>query len=466
MAIVPYLKPCVASVTAWWKSKRQTGYMWRLTRTSSIWRLTRMYTALLMLVVGILLWVLYQLSIGQLSRSQDQQLGLLIQQQSLLAKELNAQDFISQFLLQAEQSRQFVLAFDNGQTTYGRLDAIPKRLAQCPALKRFPVYNYNKIRLYSGCVQALEGGRLMVASDDEALFDLREHFIQASIVALSLALVLGIVTGWFFSAQVLRRVNSINRIAQQVEAGELSARVALSSRNDEFDHMATHINKMLAQVEHSFDAIAGVTDAIAHDLRTPLGRLRLRLEQALLDSEQQAVSPEQLGSMLQELDGILATFSSMLELTRLEHQQQSSFSGVELEQIAEDAVELIHPLCAERQQTVSLHVEQACYLKGDATLLFRAVYNLLENASKYAGEKAQIQLSVKANGFAVSDNGPGIPEAELDKVFQRLYRLESSRNSPGYGLGLPLVRAIVRLHGGEIKLQNQQPGLLVVVKLT
>lgn len=463
MAIVPYLKPYVASVTAWWKNKRQTGYMWRLTRNSSIWRLTRMYTALLMLVVGILLWVLYQLSIGQLSRSQTQQLDQLVQQQTLLADELSPQDFINQFLLQAEQSRQFVLAYDDGSNTYGRLDTIPKRLAQCPALARFPVYNYNKIRLYSGCVQTLDSGRLMVASDDEALFDLREHFIQASIIALSLALALGLVTGWFFSAQVLRRVNGINQIAQQVEAGELSARVALSPRNDEFDHMATHINKMLAQVEHSFDAIAGVTDAIAHDLRTPLGRLRLRLEQALLDSEQQAVSPEQLASMLQELDGILATFSSMLELTRLEHQQQSNFSQLQLENIAEDAVELIQPLCAERQQDISLKLEQPCKLQGDATLSFRAIYNLLENASKYAGEQAQIQLTIKANGFELSDTGPGIPEAELDKVFQRLYRLESSRNSPGYGLGLPLVRAIVRLHGGEIKLLNQQSGLQVIV---
>ncbi len=439
-----------------WRSKNH--------QTSSIWRLTRLYTGLLMLVAGISLWVLYQLSVGQLSRSQSHQLSQLVQQQKLLAAELTPQDFISQLRLQAEQSRQFILVYSDVNATYGRLASIPKRAKTCPQLTRFPIYNYNEIRLYSGCVTRLNDGHLLVATDDEALFDLRELFIQASMVALVLALALGLITGWFFSAQVLRRVNSFNHIAQQVEAGELSARVPTSQRNDEFDHMAKHINKMLVQVEHSFHAIAGVTDAIAHDLRTPLSRLRLRLEQALLDIEHQHVSDERLSEMLAELDQILITFTAMLELTRLEqHQQKSSFKTVELASVAEDAIELIQPFCHERQQRLQLTTLQPCTINGDATLLFRAIYNLLENASKYAGKQASIELIVTQGGFTLSDTGPGIPEAETDKVFQRLYRLESSRNSPGYGLGLPLVRAIIRIHGGEIKLENNQPGLRVVV---
>ncbi|WP_137672530.1 HAMP domain-containing sensor histidine kinase [Agarivorans sp. Toyoura001] len=455
MAITHYLKPYVAWVTGWWRNNHQA---------SSVWRLTRLYTGLLMLVVGILLWVLYQLSVGQLGRSQTLQLNQLQQQQQVLAEELSQADFIRQFEQQAEQSRQFIMAYSDNHTTYGRLATIPKRVTACPQIARFPVYNYNEIRLFSGCVQSLNNGRLLVATDDEALFDLREQFIQASVAALALALALGLITGWFFSAQVLRRVNSINEIALKVEAGELSARVPLSKRNDEFDHMATHINKMLLQVEHSFDAITGVTDAIAHDLRTPLGRLRLRLEQAQLDAKKQHVTSEQLSSMLAELDGILATFTAMLELTRLEQQQQkANFKQLDLANIAEDAIELIQPLAQQRNQVLNVEIKQACKLLGDATLLFRAIYNLLENASKYAGEQSQIKLTVNATGFSLSDNGPGIPESETDKVFQRLYRLESSRNSPGYGLGLPLVRAIIRLHEGEVKLQSNQPGLTVLV---
>ncbi|UPW18791.1 HAMP domain-containing histidine kinase [Agarivorans sp. TSD2052] len=455
MVLAHYLKPYVAWVTGWWRNNH---------RASSVWRLTRLYTGLLMLVVGILLWVLYQLSVGQLGRSQSQQLSQLVQQQQLLAEELNQQDFISQFTLQAKQSKQFVLAYSDGNTTYGRLASIPKRAKTCPRLARFPVYNYNEIRLFSGCVQSLSNGQLLVATDDEALFDLRELFLQASMVALALALGLGLMTGWFFSAQVLRRVNSFNHIAQQVEAGELSARVPIGPRNDEFDHMAKHINKMLAQVEHSFQAIAGVTDAVAHDLRTPLSRLRLRIEQALLDVEHQDIGAKQLAQMLAELDQILSTFTAMLELTRLEqHQQKSSFKAVDLATVAEDAIELIQPLCQDRQQNLQLTILQPCTISGDATLLFRAIYNLLENASKYAGEQSDIELMINGDGFALNDTGPGIPEEETDKVFQRLYRLESSRNSPGYGLGLPLVRAIIRLHGGEIKLENNRPGLRVAV---
>ncbi|WP_432455167.1 sensor histidine kinase [Agarivorans sp. QJM3NY_29] len=459
MAIDHCLKPFVVWVTECWQNNF---------KASSIWRLTGIYTGLLMLVVGILLWVLYQLSVGQLSRSQAQQISQLLQQQTLLAKELQPADFIRQFELQAEQAGQFVLVFISPERSYGRLQSIPSQISACPTLSRFPVYSYNEIRLFSGCVELLNTGRLLVATDDEALVEMRERFIHASMIALALALALGLLTGWWFSAQLLRRINRINQVALAVEQGQLDARVPLSRHHDEFDHLAKHMNKMLAQLEYSFQAIAGVTDAIAHDLRTPLGRLRLALEQSLIDVEHQRLSSTQVSAMLAELDGILVTFSAMLELTRLEqHQQQAQFSAVDLVQIAEDAIELLLPVSQQQDQHLCLFNARAAKpLQGDPSLLFRAIYNLLENASKYAGPQTQISFEFSGDGFIVSDNGPGIPEMESEKVFQRLYRLESSRHSPGYGLGLPLVRAIVALHGGEIKLSDNQPGLRVSVSFS
>jgi signal transduction histidine kinase len=351
----------------------------------------------------------------------------------------------------------------------GRLNSIPPNLSQCSALVRFPIWldKYEEIRLISGCSQPLPNGLLIIAIDDEYLYDLKGQFITASMIALCLALLLGLITGLIFSTRVLKRINSINRVALRVEAGQLSARIPVSQYNDEYDHMALHINTMLNQLQHSFETIAGITDAIAHDLRTPLGHLRQQLESEIEVNIKHNLPCEQLQSMLEKLDKILFTFSAMLELTRLQQQQEQKsqhFKAVKLQQIMVDAVDLIEPLTEEKQQVIELKSDLEVSIKGDASLLFRAVYNLLENASKYAGENATICLQLTKNGFIVSDNGPGICDSEKDKVFQRLYRIEKSRQIAGFGLGLTLVKAIIQLHNGSIKLVDNNPGLSVQVE--
>ncbi len=455
--MLPYLKPFVAWVTEWWKNSRQA---------SSVWRLTRLYTSLLLLVVGILLLLLYQLSVGQISRNQRSQMGELVQQQKLLAQELNQADFIKQFELQAAGSRQYILSFVTQEQVYGRLTSAPKYLRSCPSITRFPIWldNYDEIRLISGCSQALPQGLLVIATDDESLFDLKTQFISASIIALLLALALGITTGLIFSHRVLKRINTFNSIAQRVESGEMTARVPVSAQGDEYDHMALHINTMLSRLEDSFHAITGVTDAIAHDLRTPLGHLRQQIEQGLMDAHKSGSPTDNLTEMLVKLDAILFTFTAMLELTRLEQKQQTThFAAINLQVVINDAVDLIRPIVEDNHQSLRIVGKQNCIVQGDATLLFRAIYNLLENACKYAGQHTQIAIEITDNGFIISDTGPGIPDHEKDKVFQRLYRIEESRSIAGFGIGLPLVRAIIRLHDAQIALENNHPGLKVVV---
>ena len=198
---------------------------------------------------------------------------------------------------------------------------------------------------------------------------LKAQFISASAVALCLAILLGLITGLVFSIRVLKRINGFNQVALQVEAGHLSARVAVSEQNDEYDHMALHINTMLSQMQHSFETIAGITDAIAHDLRTPLSHLRQQIELEILDKQHKNLPTEQLESMLNKLDGILFTFSSMLELTRLQQQREDNsqnFTRVDLQQVITDAVDLIEPLAEDKQQLVTLQVQPPLSIQGDA----------------------------------------------------------------------------------------------------
>lgn len=448
----------MALVTAWWN---------RVKSAHSVWRLTRLYTGLLLSVVAILLVVLYQLSIGQMNRQQQLQMANIIAQQTLLAEQLTTAQFVEQFELQAQSSRQYILSYQTKQQSIGRLSEAPT-LPQCPTLSRFPIWldQYDEIRLVSGCAQPLGSGTLIVAVDDESLYELKAQFISASAIALCLAILLGLITGLIFSKRVLKRINGFNQVALQVEAGHLSARVAVSEQNDEYDHMASHINTMLSQLQHSFETIAGITDAIAHDLRTPLSHLRQQMESEILDKQLENLPTEQLESMLHKLDEILFTFSSMLELTRLQQQREDNsqnFTNVNLQQVIIDAVDLIEPLAEEKQQLVTLQLPSPLSIQGDATLLFRAIYNLLENASKYAGVNAQIEARLTPNGFIISDNGPGISDSEKEKVFQRLYRIEKSRGVAGFGLGLTLVKAIIQLHSGTIELLDNKPGLAVQI---
>lgn len=406
-----------------------------------------------------------------MNRQQILQMGNIISQQTQLSEQLNNTEFIQQFRFQAESSRQYILTYKTESELIGRLNYLPEILPQCPKTTRLPIWSnkYEEIQLISACSQSVSKGQLIIAIDDEYLFNLKGQFISASIIAFCLAILFGLITGLMFSRRVLKRINGFNRVALDVESGQLSARMTVSKHNDEYDHMAIHINTMLNQLQLSFETIAGITDAIAHDLRTPLSHLRQQMESEIHNKLKHNLPSQQLQSMLEKLDEILFTFSAMLELTRLQHQKEQKnqyFKPVDLKKVIFDAVDLIEPLTEERKQIINIDSAVSISIQGDATLLFRAVYNLLENASKYAGNKAKITVLLTEYGYMISDNGPGICDSEKDKVFQRLYRIEKSRQIAGFGLGLTLVKAIIQLHGGKIYLLDNNPGLIVKVDFT
>jgi len=258
-------------------------------------------------------------------------------------------------------------------------------------------------------------------------------------------------------------------------AGNLSDRVPLRGTSDEFDQLAGNLNRMLDQIERLMTAMREVTDDVAHDLRTPLSRLRTRLERALsepsgADASAGSSQGEAIRAAIAEADRLLATFNALLSIAELESGARRDETGpLDLSQVAWAAAELYEPVAEEKGFMLNVLAEPDVIIRGDRHLLSQALDNLLDNALKYAGA-GEIEIRVcRHNGQAVlevADRGPGIPEADRETVLDRFVRLEASRTTPGNGLGLSLVRAIVRRHGGSVVLEDNRPGLRVRIEFT
>jgi signal transduction histidine kinase len=309
------------------------------------------------------------------------------------------------------------------------------------------------------------GYRLLVGRDisDAAAFrtQIRSTLIWAGLIALGI----GVVGGAVMSRNLLRRVEQVNRTSERVMAGNLSDRVPLRGTSDEFDQLAANLNRMLDQIERLMTAMREVTDDVAHDLKTPLSRLRTRLERALAEPTAGPVQNEAIRASIEEADRLLATFNALLSIAELESgARRDETELVNLSEIARSAVELYEPVAEEKGFRLRLVTGPDVRVRGDRHLLSQALANLLDNSLKYAGG-GEIEIGAcHRDGHAVlqvADHGPGIPAADRDIVFDRFVRLEPSRTTPGNGLGLSLVRAIVRRHEGTVTLDDNDPGLRV-----
>lgn len=316
----------------------------------------------------------------------------------------------------------------------------------------------------------LGDGRILLAGQRLHAQDRFLHLmLRAALLALVAAATLGALTGWLTSRWVSRRLENLDRTAARVGAGELGLRVALDGTDDAFDRLARRFNGMLDRIEDLLGGVRHATDHIAHDLRTPLTRLRNRLED--LRSRPAALPTDRaaLDAAVQETDQLLQTFGGLLRLARIEAQPPAAEGPVlALDELVADAVELYTPIGGER--AVGLHADvQVATVRGDRDQLFQMLVNLLDNALKFAPAGSEVALSLRVTNdgavLRVDDDGPGIPEADRERVFDRFQRLETHRGTPGSGLGLSLVRAIVQRHGGQVLLADRAPGLRVQVTL-
>lgn len=317
--------------------------------------------------------------------------------------------------------------------------------------------------------RALPGGGVLLVGQELAAQDrLLGLMKRAALLALLVALGAGGLVGWLTSRWVARRLRGLDAAAGRVAEGELALRATLDHSGDAFDQVARRFNTMLDRIEDLLGGVRHTTDYIAHDLRTPLSRLRNRLEDLRQDLPDPSAR-QRLDLTLGETDRLLQAFSALLRLARIEAQSlDAQAPAVALKPLAEDAVELYAPIASERGIHLQADVQEA-QVRGDRDQLFQLLVNLLDNALKYAPPDSTIDVSLRGVGgevlLEIADRGPGIPEAERERVFDRFQRLESHRGSPGVGLGLSLVRAIVHHHGGRVLLLDNTPGLRVRVML-
>jgi len=333
-------------------------------------------------------------------------------------------------------------------------------------------------------VTQLSGGfRLLVGRDLEErrrLFGIVAHAAQWSLLVV---IVLGIGGGIFVARRVLRRIDAMTGTAQRIMAGDLSDRLPVGRSGDELDRLAENLNAMLERIEALMVGLKEVSDNIAHDLKTPLTRLRNRAEEALASSGSEAEYRAALERTIEESDGLIRTFNALLMIARAESgQARGNMDDFDAADVAKGIHELYEPLAED--DGMSLRVKAApARLHGNRELIGQALANLVENAIKYGKPSAVVQpldpaaaartreilIDARREGdnvlLSVTDHGPGIPEADRKHAVERFVRLEASRTQPGSGLGLSLASAVATLHGGELRLGDSHPGLTATLAI-
>jgi len=305
--------------------------------------------------------------------------------------------------------------------------------------------------------------------------DLSEHIAIGSLVwralttGVTISLLLTVAGALFFRHQIEARIGDIRRTALEIEAGDLTRRIPISS-DDEFGLLSRDINRMLDRIEHLMDSTRHVSNAIAHDLRTPLGRIRSKLDDAIRHEMTVEILANAAHAAIEGIDDLVLVFEKLLQIAEAESGMRAkSFEPVDLNRIALDMVDLYDATAEDRQVTLRTSLKNAVFAHGDRNLLASAVASLIDNAIKYAGPGATVEVCTMADAHSVSilvrDDGPGIPLEELPKVTERFYRLDQSRSLPGNGLGLSIVSAIATLHAGKLILENDVHGLIARITL-
>ena len=439
-------------------------------KTSTLLRYTLIHTAIMGFFCLLILWLVSEFSLRYIRQHQDLFVFEQLARLKSKADQGSREEIISAVDKLVRRKSNALVVLKEGKTYHGNLNYLPDSVPLSPSVGNFMVleevesgFTERELKKVRGSRIETRWGDILVAYNTGDFYLFSSLIKWALYVAMLLALAVASVVGYLFARRLLGRLNEINHITAEVKEGRLNARVPVSQRQDEFDELGTRINAMLDQIEQGMEAVASVTDNIAHDLRTPLSRLRIRMDK--LAKEQ---GHEHLPQLQGELDSILVTFNAMLELSRLEHGGHGlSMTGCNLGELCADVVELAEPLAECKQQKLVLNIHDDFLLKGNSELLFRAIYNLLENAIKYSPDDTAIVITMNRDRLEISDQGPGIPDEERDKVFRRLYRLDQSRKETGFGLGLSLVKVVVDLHGLKIRLFHNKPqGLILQIAKT
>ena len=368
---------------------------------------------------------------------------------------------------------EYAVVARDGRIVAGTFSLLPRWMPKAPRwieLRERDLEDGSVSRVIAN-VQPLRDGEVLVTglrtrNQDRFL----ALMLRTALAGLLVAATLGALIGWLTARWVAGRLRSLDDTAAQVGAGELALRARVDGSDDAFDRLARRFNGMLDRIGELLDGVRHATDHIAHDLRTPLTRLRNRLDRMRVDGgETSPAQARMLDAAITETDQLLQSFGALLRLARIEAQSPPEEDAlVALDRLAEDAIDLYAPIASERG--IVLHAQtMPAQVRGDSDQLFQLLVNLLDNAVKFAPAESAVEVCLRALPqsveLEVADHGTGIPEAERERMFDRFARMETHRTSPGTGLGLSLARAIVLRHEGRIALLDNAPGLRVRVTL-
>jgi signal transduction histidine kinase len=443
-----------------------------LFRTSTF-QLTLVYSVLFVASVLVLFGILYWSTIGSMNRQIDATIDTEILG---LAEQYERQglaglvDVIAQRISRDRMDRSvYVFADANLRPLAGNLAQWPIGRSSQDGRLEFErsIENGQTVTVRAKILSVGPNFRLLVGRDVRELAQLNRVFERSATWGIAIALGLALSGGLLMSLSARRRIAAINRTARRIIGGDLSERVPITGARDEYDELATNFNAMLNQIEGLLESVRHVGDSIAHDLKTPLTRLRNRLE--ILAS---AASPstEALSVCVADSDRLLATFNALLRIARIESgAYRAAFHEIELSEIVRDACDLYQASADDKGILLTLKSEAPVSMFGDRELLAQAVANLLDNAVKYTPANGTIGVSVDADEdgarITVADSGPGVPATETSRIQQRFVRLDAARAQPGNGLGLALVRAVVEQHQGSMSIEDNSPGFRVILRL-
>ena len=467
---------------------------WQLWRTSTV-RLTATFILIFSLFAILLLAFITWQSSVQIQRQQSMEIDneVRILQRIDANQGIRALAFAVERISRAPGPGVYFLGDATGQYLLGNVFDIPPNVLIEPGIYSFDYERATPFNDPAGpgpgmgprgpaktgfavvrSVELSNGFRLVVGRDVVERRGFSAIIVQSFLFGVLGIIVFSMFAGGLTARRVLKRIDTIRDTSTKIMSGNLSERVPVTRRNDEFDGLATNLNAMLDRIEQLLQGLKEVTDNVAHDLKTPLTRLRNQAESALRDGASDQARQQALETTIAESDRLIQTFNALLMIARAEAGAPSgAFSDVDVSAVVSDVAELYGPVAEDEGIVVDTDITLGVRLRANRELIGQAMVNLLENAVKYAkpegAGQGRITVGLRREGgrvlIEVADNGPGIPPEDRKRVLERFVRLEKSRSETGSGLGLSLVNAVTRLHGGAFRIDDNAPGVRAVIDL-
>lgn len=445
---------------------------------TSTFRLAAIYLVVFTVSIAAVLGYVYWNTVVLLRNQTDDTIGAEVQGLAEQYRQRGLSGLVEVIRERSKGNTGSIYLFTNfvGRRMAGNLDSLPSGAVGKDGWMEFNYGARKAGHLEKHVARAyhlqLAGGSILVVGRD---IEERREFARlirlALFWSLAVAALFGVGGSFLMSRNFLRRIDSISATSRTIMAGDLSERMPVSGTGDELDRLSTSLNAMLDQIERLMDGMKEVSSNIAHDLRTPLTRMRAQVESALRKKDP-AQRQQALENTLVQIDQLLATFNALLSIAKAEAgESRSGFAMVDLNELIGEMAELYEPIIEDKGGELIVEAAPDLQMMADRQLIAQLLTNLIDNILKYGvGETGKPVVEIKASAqdktitLIVADRGPGIAEKDRERVTERFVRLEKSRSAPGNGLGLSLVKGVVQLHKGKLMLEDNNPGLKVVMK--